>query len=66
MVAADGKSHPVAASIQSADTVRLTLPEGVTEPQAVRYAWAPDPDVNLVNSGDLPASPFEMKVEGHR
>ncbi len=66
VVAADGKSHPVAAAIQSADTVRLTLPEGVTEPQAVRYAWAPDPDVNLVNSGDLPASPFEMKVEGHR
>lgn len=62
VVGADGKSLPVAAAIQSSDTVRLIIPEGATDPQAVRYAWAPDPDVNLVNSGGLPASPFEMKV----
>ena len=30
----------------------------VKEPVAVRYAWANNPDVNLVNSAGLPASPF--------
>lgn len=31
---------------------------GLTEPVAVRYAWAANPDGNLRNGGDLPASPF--------
>ncbi|HLP38159.1 sialate O-acetylesterase [Lacibacter sp.] len=30
----------------------------VTEPEAVRYAWADNPDCNLVNSAGLPAIPF--------
>ena len=30
----------------------------VKEPVAVRYAWANNPEVNLVNSAGLPASPF--------
>jgi len=31
----------------------------VSSPQAVRYAWAMNPDgCNLVNADDLPASPF--------
>lgn len=30
----------------------------VPEPVAVRYAWASNPIGNLVNAGDLPASPF--------
>jgi sialate O-acetylesterase len=30
----------------------------VTAPVAVRYGWAPNPDGNLFNSADLPASPF--------
>ena len=30
----------------------------VKKPVAVRYAWANNPEVNLVNSADLPASPF--------
>ena len=29
----------------------------------VRYAWADAPYVNLDGAGDLPAAPFEMKVE---
>lgn len=30
----------------------------VADPVAVRYAWAQNPDCNLVNSVDLPAAPF--------
>jgi sialate O-acetylesterase len=30
----------------------------VTKPMYVRYAWADNPDVNLYNREDLPASPF--------
>jgi sialate O-acetylesterase len=32
--------------------------EQVPSPVAVRYGWAPVPDVNLVNAEGLPASPF--------
>jgi sialate O-acetylesterase len=31
---------------------------GVTKPVAVRYGWADNPDVNLVNRAGLPAVPF--------
>ena len=31
---------------------------GLMKPVAVRYAWAPNPDSNLVNGAGLPASPF--------
>jgi sialate O-acetylesterase len=30
----------------------------VPKPVAVRYAWANNPDVNLVNGAGLPVSPF--------
>jgi sialate O-acetylesterase len=30
----------------------------VKSPLAVRYAWADNPEVNLYNSVNLPASPF--------
>ena len=30
----------------------------VSEPIAVRYAWADNPDCNLYNKANLPASPF--------
>jgi sialate O-acetylesterase len=32
--------------------------EAVPQPAAVRYGWADNPDVNLVNGAGLPASPF--------
>jgi sialate O-acetylesterase len=38
-------------------TVRVSSPE-VTAPVAVRYAWAGNPDCNLINNNGLPASPF--------
>jgi sialate O-acetylesterase len=38
-------------------TVVVSSP-AVTSPVAVRYAWANNPDCNLVNGAGLPASPF--------
>ena len=38
-------------------TVVVSSPE-VKEPAAVRYAWANNPDCNLINQAGLPASPF--------
>jgi sialate O-acetylesterase len=32
--------------------------EGITDPVAVRYAWADNPECNLYNAGGLPAVPF--------
>ncbi|HKO92498.1 MAG TPA: sialate O-acetylesterase [Polyangiaceae bacterium] len=39
------------------DEVWLEAP-GLSEPRAVRYAWADDPDANLQNGAGLPAAPF--------
>lgn len=33
----------------------------ISAPVAVRYAWAPNPDVNLVNREGLPAAPFRFE-----
>ena len=41
------------------DTVVVWSPE-IAAPSAVRYAWADNPDCNLVNGAGLPASPFRM------
>ena len=41
----------------SEDTLVLTAP-GVEKPVAVRYAWANNPAVNLVNKAGLPTVPF--------
>ncbi len=39
------------------DKVIVSSPK-VTSPVAVRYAWADNPECNLCNKADLPASPF--------
>jgi len=39
------------------DTLVVSAPE-VSEPVAVRYAWADNPICNLYNAEGLPASPF--------
>jgi sialate O-acetylesterase len=39
------------------ETVVVSSP-GVPEPAAVRYAWADNPECNLYNGADFPASPF--------
>lgn len=59
----DGKFYKAEAKIVSKKTVRLQIPSEVSNAKKVRYAWGADPDVNLYNSADLPASPFEEAVE---
>lgn len=59
----DNKFHPAKAKIAGKNKILLTIPEEVIDAKKVRYAWAPDPDVNLYNSGDLPASPFEEEIK---
>ena len=39
------------------DKIQVSAP-GISNPIAVRYAWASNPACNLVNSAGLPASPF--------
>lgn len=53
---ADRQWKPAPARIDGAKAV-VSSPD-VKEPVAVRYAWAMDPDCNLVNAAGLPASPF--------
>lgn len=52
----DKKFHPAIATVHG-DHLKI-LSQDVPDPEAVRYAWANDPDCNLVNSDGLPASPF--------
>lgn len=56
----DGTWHNAEARIQG-DRV-IVISDQVERPLKVRYAWAPNPVANLVNSEKLPASPFEHYV----
>ncbi|MFT5472998.1 MAG: sialate O-acetylesterase [Kiritimatiellia bacterium] len=59
----NGVYHPAEATIDGhAVLVRSTK---VAKPVAARYAWAPFPDGNLVNSANLPASPFRTATSSH-
>lgn len=52
----DKKFHWAKATLDM-DHIVISSPD-VPNPVAVRYAWADNPDVNLVNAAGLPASPF--------
>ncbi|HSI07729.1 MAG TPA: sialate O-acetylesterase, partial [Rariglobus sp.] len=54
---ADKKFVWARATIEDPDTI-VVWSEDVKQPAAVRYGWAENPEVNLSNSADLPASPF--------
>lgn len=57
----DGVFHPAAAAITGRTLVVTS--EQVSAPRHIRYAWLPVPKaINLVNSDNLPASPFEIEV----
>lgn len=53
---ADQKYFPAQAKIDG-ETVVVSSPS-VAVPVAVRYGWAANPDCNLYNGANLPASPF--------
>jgi sialate O-acetylesterase len=61
----DGIFHTAEASI---DGNKISLrAAAVPVPEFVRYAWAANPEVNLVNAAGLPAAPFrtdELPVKG--
>lgn len=52
----DGVFVPATATVKGATVTVLSLL--VPVPVAIRYAWADDPDGNLVNGAGLPAAPF--------
>lgn len=53
---ADQKFYWAEAEVKDGKVV-VSSPK-VADPVAVRYGWADNPDVNLYNGADLPASPF--------
>lgn len=59
----DGRWKPATARIEG-DHVVVSHPS-VSNPTAVRYAWAADPEANLFNGQGLPASPFRTVVKTH-
>lgn len=59
---AAGKFEALKGTLSGKAQVLLELPQGF-EPVGIRYAWADNPEVNLVNSLDLPAVPFKASLE---
>lgn len=63
--APDGRQEWAAARIEGATIVISTQ----VRPARIRYAWADNPDVNLVNRAGFPAEPFTWDIplppEGH-
>lgn len=56
---ATGAFAPAEARIDG--TSVMVSSTAVTNPVAVRYAWSPNPDANLVNREGLPAAPFRSE-----
>jgi sialate O-acetylesterase len=53
----DQKFVPAQARVRGKDVVEVSA-DGVSEPVAVRYAWADNPVCNLYSAEGLPATPF--------
>ncbi|MFM7136600.1 MAG: sialate O-acetylesterase [Planctomycetota bacterium] len=53
----DRKFVPARAAIRQDGTIEV-WGDGVTEPVAVRYAWADNPDCNMYSGAGLPLTPF--------
>lgn len=56
----DGVYHWAKAKING-DNIILNSDQ-VTKPISVRYAWSSNPDCNLINSAEIPASPFQANL----
>lgn len=57
---ADGAFVWAEAAIQGKDTIEVWSPT-VSEPVAVRYAWADNPDCNIFSREGLPLTPFRTQ-----
>lgn len=57
--AATGEYTPAEAMINGQSVVVRVA--SIPAPAAVRYAWAPNPDANLINREGLPAAPFRWE-----
>jgi sialate O-acetylesterase len=55
-----GKYHSAEAQLLDSATVKISLPEN-SKSGEVRYAWADNPAINLVNDIGLPAVPFRVE-----
>ena len=44
--------------------ITLYYPVGFL-PVKVKYAWAPAPENNIINSAGLPLAPFKIELEGN-
>ena len=58
LAAAYGRFQPAQARITGPNTVLVSCPE-IPNPKRLRFGWDVYPRVNLVNSYELPASPFQ-------
>ncbi len=56
----DGAWFPAEAKIDGGNVIVSAA--NINEPAAVRYAWADDPQCNLINKNGLPANPFRTKT----
>lgn len=45
------------------DEIIVTLPQEISNPVAVRYAWHMNPDVNVVNAKGFPLIPFQWMLK---
>ncbi len=61
IIAGDDRVFRIANAYIKGDTVELSHPE-ISQPVAVRYAWADNPIANLINGANLPAVPFRTDV----
>jgi sialate O-acetylesterase len=59
---ADGKWFSATARIEG--EMIVVFSDLVSQPMAVRYAWANNPAVNLLNAAGLPATPFRTDAPG--
>jgi sialate O-acetylesterase len=58
---ADGKFSKALARIKGMQ-VLVTVPEAVSAPKTLRYAWADNPQGNLWGANELPATPFQAEL----
>ncbi|WP_026953814.1 sialate O-acetylesterase [Algoriphagus vanfongensis] len=57
-----GRWIAVKGELEGKDQIKIKCPDGF-EPVEVRYAWADNPEVNLINSEGLPAQPFQWELK---